>query len=116
MSLKAIRKEKGFTQKDMAFKMAMEQTTYSRKERGKSPITEEEWEKLADVLKIPIEELKKANENMPKNENCTFYDNSIGIQIVSMPKETLDIMLKYTAKLEEENKILKQDLTKKGKM
>ncbi|WP_445458256.1 helix-turn-helix domain-containing protein [Flavobacterium sp. HNIBRBA15423] len=110
MSLRAIRKEKGFTQKDMALKMAMEQTTYSRKERGKSPITDEEWERFANVLETPVEELKEKNEPMAKNENCTFNDNSIGIQIVTMPKETLDVMMKYTAKLEEEINQLKGQL------
>lgn len=111
MSLRAIRKEKGFTQKEMALKMAMEQTTYSKKERGKSPITEDEWERFATVLETTIEELKETNESMPKNENCTFNDNSIGIQIVSMPKETLDIMIKYTAKLEAEIIQLKEKLS-----
>lgn len=43
MSLKEIRKNKGITQKQMALNMAMEQTTYSRKENGKSPITNEEF-------------------------------------------------------------------------
>lgn len=31
MSLKEIRKSKGFTQKQVALKMAMEQTTYSKR-------------------------------------------------------------------------------------
>ncbi|WP_445458255.1 helix-turn-helix domain-containing protein [Flavobacterium sp. HNIBRBA15423] len=112
MSLRAIRKEKGFTQKDMAFKMAMEQTTYSRKETGKSPITDEEWERFANVLETPVEELKKMDDYMTKFENCTFNEQSqaIGIQIVSMPKETLDVMMKYTAKLEEEINKLKEKL------
>ena len=57
--------------------MAMEQTTYSRKENGKSPITENEWERFAKVLDTSIEELKKGNESVPKNENCTFNDNSV---------------------------------------
>lgn len=113
MSLRAIRKEKGFTQKDMALKMAMEQTTYSKKERGISPITEEEWERFANLLETPVEELKELNETMAKYNNCNFNDNSIGIQIVSMPKETLDVMMKYTAKLEEENRVLKEELARK---
>lgn len=102
MNLKEIRKNKGFTQKQIALKMAMEQTTYSKKENGKSPITEVEYKKLAAILETSIEEIKKEIPSVAKNENCTFNDNSIGIQIVSMPKETLDIIIKYTAKLEEE--------------
>lgn len=112
MSLKEIRKSKGFTQKQVALKMAMEQTAYSKKENGKSPITEEEYKKLADFLETPIEEIKKGKETIAKNENCTFHDQSIGIQIISMPKDTLDIIIKYTSKLEEENQQLKNFLNK----
>lgn len=114
MNLKEFRIKKGITQKEMALKMAMEQTTYSRKENGKSPITENEWERFAKVLDTSIEELKKGNESVPKNENCTFNDNSVGIQIISMPKEAWEIMLKYSNKLEEENTQLKEALNKKN--
>ncbi|NCT60683.1 MAG: helix-turn-helix transcriptional regulator [Flavobacteriia bacterium] len=109
MSLKEIRKRKGITQRQIAQKMAMEQTTYSKKENGKSPITDEEYIKLADILETSIEEIKRDNQTSPKNEYCTFNDNSIGIQIVSMPKDVLDVMLKYTAKLEEEISFLKSN-------
>ena len=110
MNLKEFRIKKGITQKEMALKMAMEQTTYSRKENGKSPITENEWERFAKVLDTSIEELKKGNESVPKNDNCTFNDNSVGIKIISMPKEAWEIMLKYSNKLEEENTQLKEQL------
>jgi len=110
MNLKETRIKKGITQKEMALKMAMEQTTYSRKERGISPISEEEWERFAKVLDTTIDELKKEIVTVPKNENCTFNDNAIGIQIVSIPKEAWDIMLKYNTKLEEENTQLKEQL------
>ena len=112
MNLKDFRHKKGITQKEMALKMAMEQTTYSRKERGKSPITEEEWERFSKVLDISIEELRKGNESVPKNENCTFNDNSVGIQIISMPKDAWEIMIKYSNKLEEEIVQLKEQLIK----
>lgn len=110
MNLKDFRHKKGITQKEMALRMAMEQTTYSRKENGKSPITEDEWKRFAKVLDTSIEELKKGNESVPKNENCTFNDNAIGFQIISMPKEAWEIMIKYSNKLEEENAQLKEQL------
>ncbi|WP_144891236.1 helix-turn-helix domain-containing protein [Flavobacterium tiangeerense] len=108
MNLKEIRIKKGLTQKQMAIKMAMEQTTYSRKENGKSPITEKEFEKLSNVLETSIEEIKKEVPNIVTNDNCVINDNAIGLQIISIPKDTLNIMLKYTAKLEEEVAYLKQ--------
>lgn len=108
MSLKEIRKNKGITQKQMALNMAMEQTTYSRKENGKSPITNEEFEKLAKLLDTDIEEIKKEIPPSTKNENCTFNDNSIGINYVNIPQDLLDTVLKYNRKLEEEVLHLKQ--------
>lgn len=110
----ALRKTKGFTQKQMAAKVPMEQTTYSRKERGKSPISEEEWARIAKTLEVSVEEIKE--ENVPvviKNENCTFTDNAIGIQYVNIPQEVYAIVMKYNSKLEEENKQLKNELDKK---
>lgn len=112
MSLKEIRKNKGITQKQMALNMAMEQTTYSRKENGKSPITYEEFEKLAKLLDTDIEEIKREIPSSTKNENCTFNDNSIGINYINIPQELLDTVLKYNRKLEEEVLHLKEQLSK----
>jgi transcriptional regulator with XRE-family HTH domain len=112
--LSEARKAKGLTQKQMALKIAMEQTTYSRKERGKSPISDEEWKRFAKTLDVPVEEIKEVNNSSnSKNENCTFNDSSIGIQIISMPQNAFEIIIKYNNKLEEENAALKEQL--KGK-
>lgn len=107
MSLKEIREKKGFTQKQLALKMAMEQTTLSKKERGISPITSEEYKKLAAFLETSVEELQSETHPLSKNENCVFNDHSIGIQIIPMPKDALDLILKLVAKLEQENIDLK---------
>ena len=53
------RKNKGLTQKQIADKMAMEQTTYSKKERGLSPIREDEWVRFAKILEVNIEDIKE---------------------------------------------------------
>lgn len=108
MSLKDVRTRKGLTQKQLAIKMAMEQTTLSKKERGISPITAEEYKKLAGFLETSVEELQSEKHAISKNENCTFNDHSVGIQIISMPKDALDLILKLVAKLEQENEELKK--------
>lgn len=108
MNLRLLRIKKGLTQKQMSIKMSMEQTTYSRKENGKSPITEKEFEKLSNILETSIEELKKEVPKSATTNNYYVDDNSIGLQIISIPKATLDIILKYTTKLEEEIAYLKQ--------
>ena len=94
----------------MAKKVAMEQTTYSRKERGKSPITETEWERFAKVLEVPVDDIKEESKTNFKNINCTFNDHTIGIQYVNIPQNVLDTILKYNQKLEEEVNSLKAKL------
>jgi transcriptional regulator with XRE-family HTH domain len=107
----AARKAKGYTQKQMAHKIAMEQTTYSRKERGKSPISNEEWERFAKTLEVPVEDIKQTTHPLTiKNENCTFHDSNIGVQYINLPQEVYEIIIKYNQKLEEENSQLKKQL------
>ena len=47
----------------MADKVGMEQTTYSRKERAKSPITNDEWKRFAEALEVPIDDIKEEQSN-----------------------------------------------------
>lgn len=102
------RKTKGLSQAEMAKTVAMEQTTYSRKERGISIITDDEWIRIANALDVQIEDIKEDNQiTSLKNDNCTFNNNSIGIHYVNIPDYILDIILKYNKKLEEEISQLK---------
>ena len=56
-----IRKSKGISQSKMANALAMEQTTYSKKERGISPIHDFEWKRISKFLGVSLEELKAPN-------------------------------------------------------
>ena len=99
-----FRKAKKITQSQMAKNIHMEQTTYSRKERGKSPISDEEWNRLAKALDVDIEEIKDSStQHSIKNDNWSLNDNSIGIQYVNIPQNVFDIIIKYNTKLEQEN-------------
>ena len=107
---KTHRKNKKLSQLQMAKLCAMEQTTYSRKESGKSPVTDEEWERFAKALETSVEDIKAQDKMVFKNENCTFNDGSIGsvgIQYINIPKDVLDTILRYNQKLEEEVRELK---------
>lgn len=96
------RREKGFTQKEIAELLAMEQTTYSKKERGITRIRENEWVQFAKILDKDVEVLKSKTYHS-KND----YDISLYLNIIEM-------ITKYSQKLEEENlllkKLLKDDL------
>jgi transcriptional regulator with XRE-family HTH domain len=107
------RKTKRITQEQMAKLIAMEQTTYSRKERGKSPILDEEWERFAKALNVNVEDIKgEANPVTMKNENWSLNDNSIGIQYVNIPQNAYEVIMKYNKILEDENERLKEQLKK----
>ncbi|AWH83433.1 TPA: helix-turn-helix transcriptional regulator [Clostridioides difficile] len=55
--LKELRLEHGYTQQQLATHMDMSQTTYSDKEKGKTPFTIPEFEKLHKFLGEEVLEL-----------------------------------------------------------
>lgn len=108
--LKEIRIAKGYSQGRFSKAIAMDQTTYSRKERGKSPITDIEWERFAKVLEVTKDEIKEDKPITINNENCTFNDSAVNTQFVNIPQNIFDIIIKYNQKLEEDNLALKTEI------
>jgi transcriptional regulator with XRE-family HTH domain len=96
------RKDKGFTQKEMADMLAMEQTTYSKKERGISRIRENEWISFAQILGKDVEEIKVKNKVSQENETINY---STFLNIIKT-------IIKYNKQLEKENILLKKQLEK----
>ena len=107
--LKKVRTAKGYSQLEFSKLVAMDQTTYSRKETGKTFITEQEWERFAHTLGVSKEEIKDKIAPQAINENCVFNDQSVGIQNISLPVEVLETILRYNKKLEEDNALLKTE-------
>jgi len=93
--LKKIRISKGYSQSKFSKLIALEQTTYSRKERGKSLITEDEWNRISNALKVPIEEIKDENPLTKNNANCTSKDSFNGTKYVNINEKIFDVVLKY---------------------
>jgi transcriptional regulator with XRE-family HTH domain len=105
-----MREAKGNTQKEIADLMNMDVSNYNRREKGMAKIRNEEWEKLAKILGVPIEEIYESEES----QYFIFKDNSIGNylgtnHIYSIPEYFLDIQRKYIAKLEAEIDKLKRN-------
>jgi transcriptional regulator with XRE-family HTH domain len=107
--LKKVRTAKGYSQLEFSKLVAMDQTTYSRKETGKIFITEQEWDRFAKTLRVSKEEIKDKIAPQAINENCVFNDQSVGIQNISLPIEVLETILRYNKKLEEDNALLKTE-------
>lgn len=48
------RKAKGLSQTEMAQKLNIEQSQYSRRESGVTQIMKKEWDKIAKILDVPL--------------------------------------------------------------
>lgn len=105
------RKQKGLSQQYLAEHLCMDVSNYNKREKGKAKITSNEWEKLAKILEVSVEDIYE-------NEESTFIickDQSVGIiqgtnNVYTVPEFLLESQRKYIAKLEEENAQLKERL------
>ncbi|WP_228372398.1 helix-turn-helix transcriptional regulator [Chryseobacterium daeguense] len=112
--LKSLRKQKGISQETMAKTLGTDTSNYSRKERGEVKIFDYEWEKLAKVLDVPLEDIKNEETRLSfQFENSTFHDHSgSNINYSNVPDFFIEIQRKYIEKLEEEIRDLKSQIKK----
>ena len=87
----SIRKIKKITQKQIANLIGMEQTTYSRKEKGISPITIAEWERIAKALEVSVEKIVEPNNN---NTQSFFNEKALSLQNVVLIKKSYEKLLR----------------------
>lgn len=73
--LRTVRKRKGFTQQQIADAIATDVSNYSRKESGSVKIMHHEWEKIAKLLDVPVEEIYEEEEAKIIVENPVFNDS-----------------------------------------
>lgn len=113
--LRTLRKQKGYTQQQIADLLATDVSNYSRKESGDVKIFDDEWEKLAKALEVSVEDIKEEKEPnvVQKNENITFHDTSSfhqsGIYNCNVPNYLLENQQEYINLLKEQIKALKEE-------
>ena len=115
--LRTLRKQKGISQEKMAKILSTDTSNYSRKERGETRIHDEEWQKLAEALEVPVEDLKEdKGQGIVHNDNSTFNDNSgnyynqnfnIPNSIIENLQDYISLLKKEIEDLKAENKTLK---------
>ena len=100
-------------------RIALYGSNYNRKEKGKLSMRHEEWEKIAEYLGVPIEEIYEAEQQ----QIIICKDQAIGIgvnngtnNVYTIPEFILESQRKYIQKLEEEIKRLKASDQKKLKI
>lgn len=101
------RKQKGFSQKQLADYLCMNVSSYNRREKGISHIKPDEWLKLADILEVNIDEIYEHDAKY----HIDCKNQSIGInngtqKVYTVPKSLLDSQQKYIDVLEEKIKKL----------
>jgi transcriptional regulator with XRE-family HTH domain len=104
------RKEKGFSQERMADLLGLDTSNYSRRENGDTKIKITEWEKIAEILNVPISEIFESEEsNIYKINSKNSTGGQIGDNnsIIGVDKTTLDNLNEYIKALKEDNIALK---------
>ncbi len=78
--LRTARMEKGFSQEEIAELLGMDQSQYSRREKGVKKISSKEWEKMAKILHKEVEEIYEEDKQITiNNDNGSsggFYSNN----------------------------------------
>lgn len=116
--LRTIRKQRGFTQQQIADIIATDVSNYSRKESGDVKIFDDEWEKIAKALDVSVEDIKeeKTPNVVQNNDNLTFNDTSSfhqsGIYNCNIPNYILESQQDYIKLLKEQIEVLKAENAK----
>jgi transcriptional regulator with XRE-family HTH domain len=108
------RKRKNISQEKMADILCMDVSNYNRREKGTAKISLPEWQKIAEILDVPFEEVYENEEGLV----FIFNDNSTGNGIVNTNNYNIPLSLwesqkKYIEKLEAEIEDLKAKLAEK---
>ncbi|PWW27117.1 MULTISPECIES: helix-turn-helix domain-containing protein [unclassified Chryseobacterium] len=111
--LRNLRKQKGISQEKMAKILSTDPSNYSRKERGEVRIHDEEWQKLAEALEVPVEDIKEEKElRLVHNDNSTFNDNSGNYynQHFNIPNSVIENLQDYISLLKQKVYELEQEI------
>lgn len=109
--LRRLRKQKGFTQQQIADAIATDVSNYSRKENGGVKIIREEWEKIAKFMDVPLEEIYQEeeatiiinNENNTVSDQAGFYNiNGNNSNNYNIPNSVINNLQEYITLLKEE--------------
>ena len=93
----------------------MDVSNYTRREKGQAKIYPNEWEKLATILDVPVDEIYEPDDNqifICKDRSTVHYQGTN--HIYAVPEHLLETQRKYIEVLEKENRELKQKLCEKS--
>ncbi|MFV0571850.1 MAG: helix-turn-helix transcriptional regulator [Xanthomarina gelatinilytica] len=101
------RKERNFSQAEIAQQLGITQSQYNRRENGLVKISKKEWDLLAKLLNVSLDEIYEPQDGVyiinNENANGNFGNHNI---YQAHSDFALDTMKKYIEKLEQENSAL----------
>jgi len=102
-----VRKSKGFSQQQIAEKLFMDVSGYNRREKGQVKINFVEWENLAKILDVQLDEIYESDEKQVIicKDNASINNQGTN-NIYTVPQSLLDTQEKYIKILEEKIKEL----------
>lgn len=102
-----LRVQKDIRQEEMADLVGVGQATYSRKERGITDVTMEEWILMAKILEVKVEDIYRPNSRtVTTSRKTTNKLTNLPLYIVNQ----IDQLKKENAALKEELKNLKNKI------
>ncbi len=104
------RKRRNVSQEKMADLLCMDVSNYNRREKGTSKISIQEWQKIAENLEVPLEEIYENEESLVLIFNDNAVGNGNGIVVsnnYNIPLSLWESQKKYIEKLEAEIEELK---------
>ncbi|REC42203.1 MULTISPECIES: helix-turn-helix transcriptional regulator [Chryseobacterium] len=110
--LKDLRKQRKLSQQYMAKILSTDPSSYSRKENGRSKIYDDEWEKLAKVLDVCVDDIKEPEfSGVVHHDNSSFNDNSENYynQNFNIPNSVLESLQDYISLLKRDVELLKKE-------
>ncbi|KQK25017.1 hypothetical protein AR438_12850 [Chryseobacterium aquaticum] len=108
--LKQTRINKKFSQQDMAKHLNISQPHYLRKEKGEIEIRDEEWERMAKLLDVEVDDIKETDNEKSINQNFeNITGNYVGSNNVycNIPEYILQNQQEYIGILKKEIEDLK---------
>ena len=104
------RKRIGYSQEYLSSVLGMDISSYSRRENGQIKISNKEWQKISEILEVPLDDIYESEDSVI----LIFNDNSSGngnvVTNYTIPQTMLDSQKKYIEKLEEEVRSLKEKI------
>lgn len=107
------RKKRGLSTKEIADLISMEEYSYRRREKGETRITYKEWQKIAAILEVEVEDIFETEQQAvnihSENGQVKFSTYTGKIQYYNIPKEMVENQQEYIVILKKQIEELKNE-------